>query len=217
MFNIAGFNVHFQSRFVCMLGLIRTVVFIASACIAGPAIATPLLLVEFTHKVNTIEAPSPPPGTVPFDFDASNSVTSVDFLSWEQNLGPSDSGITFVAPESVIAMANPAFFFPRTSYHLNTGPANSLTVSSLNNPFCNPDACVSVTVPNLSQYKVTSMERVIDELQLIDTQSRFYNLRATQRIRILGEQIPEPATLLLVLVVSGMLMASRQVDTFEFH
>jgi hypothetical protein len=110
--------------------------------------------------------------------------------------------MTFIASAAVTDGADLAIASPTTFYHLETGLANFSSGTSLRPPLplCQADECVRVFVPqpDLAEYTVTSVERIIDQLVITRTQDEYYFLEAAQRIRILGERIPEPGTIILV-------------------
>ena len=182
-----------------------------------PGQAAPVLLAEFWHRnVMAVESPSPPPPTVPYFFAADNSTTGQSFLFWQDDYGPSNVGMTFLAPQDVLEDANLSIVLPTARFYFSTGPANIAGPLRLTNPSCG-DSCVQVLVPDITRYTVTSVERIIDQLELID-QSQFgtYILKGAQRIRYWGELIPEPSTAALVFVglSAGIAMRSRRMRNY---
>jgi hypothetical protein len=170
---------------------------------ATPTYAEPILLVEFTHRVITAEGSIPPLGTVPFRFVASEQFPP--FVSWRDEYGPSDVGMTFSAPSEVVEGANSAFASPIAEYFLETGPANfstSVRLPSVAGPSaCLPIApeCLRTFVPDVRDYSVTSVERIVDELMITPIGGELYTLRATQRIQVFGVRIPEPGSIVLLI------------------
>jgi hypothetical protein len=91
--------------------------------------------VEFTHRVGAVEIGEPLPRSVPFDFDAAE-LFPLHYLSWREEYGPSDVGMTFVAPADVIDAADQAIASPTAGYYLETGPANFSTPTTLPTSNC---------------------------------------------------------------------------------
>jgi hypothetical protein len=150
--------------------------------------AAPMLLMEFTHKVVTVESSATLSAPIPFHLEAYESGPSPEpvYFDWDDEYEASDVGMTFFAPEGVIVGANQAFASPRADYVLETGPANRLHVES-NDTFCQPNACVMRHVPDLTNYRVTSVRRIIDQFEV---DLLFEVFRGAQRIQFWGEQLP---------------------------
>jgi hypothetical protein len=157
--------------------------------IAPSTEAAPIPIVDFYHRnVMSLSGPSPPPATISFDFEAGTSLMG-EFLSWEDDYGPSDVGMTFVAPQAVVDDANLSLVLPNVKFHLRSGPVSFSNSIVINSPICG-FGC-ELFVPDFTRYKVTSVERVIEQLEFIDQpQAGTYIYKAGQRIRYLGEPIP---------------------------
>jgi hypothetical protein len=172
----------------------KTQILLFVACIlcvvAGPANAAPILLVEFSDSVTTAELGNPSPATVPFDFDAYDPILSLTYADWRQEYGPSDVGMTFSAPAEIVTGVNQAISSPTSKYLLETGPANF----SSERPFYLP------------AHTVTTVERIIDRLEILPPAGDFYVLNAAQRVRIWGSPIPEANTISLLLIGVGQFM-----------
>jgi hypothetical protein len=172
----------------------RTV--LLSAILAGgvavPIQGAPIPLLEFTHGVLAVESAEPLPATAPFRFVANEQGQFPPYFSWEEEYGPSDTGMTFVAPQEVAAGANSAIRSPTANYFFETGPANFSDPLMLNSG--------TIFVDDVTLYTVTLVERIIDRLIITRTQGDFYFLEAAQRIRFWGEPVPEPSGLALALL-----------------
>jgi hypothetical protein len=159
--------------------------------------AAPKLLVEFMHSASPFELGIPTPTTIPFEILAGPR------LRWREQYGPGDVGKTFFAPEEVVEGANLAVSVPNTAYLMETGPANFNSGPTVKRPLseCLPNDCVRLFVGqlDLTDYRVTSVERIVDQLVITPLGNEFYTLSATQRIHFFGELIPEPGTLALLL------------------
>jgi hypothetical protein len=183
-------------------------------CVSLTAISTttvqaaPSLLVEFRHSVAAVEGGSPP-ATVLFDFTAYDTISGAQFLLWEDDYGPSDVGMTFLAPHDVLQDANLSIVRPNTTFNLTTGPANFSDPLSFTAALCGPSTCLQVFVSDLSRYTVTRVERIVDELRFLARPDGFYGLGATQRIRYWGDRIPEPSSALLALLAFAIEAARR--------
>jgi hypothetical protein len=157
-------------------------------CVAGLAttacLATPILLVEFRHNEIAVERSIALPTTVPFDFDAYDPTLSLSYLGWLEEYGPTDVGMTFLAPTEIVEGANLAIASPTSKYLLETGPANFSSERSF----------------YLPSHTVTSVERIVDQLTITRTQGDLYFLEAAQRIQIWGVPIPEPNTIALFII-----------------
>jgi hypothetical protein len=162
--------------------------------------AAPIPIVEFYHRnAMAVQAPSPPPATISFDFSASDLHSGLQFLSWHADYAPADVGMTFTAPHDVVDDANLSIVRPNTVFLLRSGPVSFSNSIIINSPICG-FGC-QVYVPDITRYKVTSVERIVEQLEFID-QPGFgtYIYKAGQRIRYLGELIPEPSTITMVLL-----------------
>jgi hypothetical protein len=182
-----------------------------------PGNAAPVLIAEFWHRnVMAVKTPSPPPLAVPFSFGADNSSTGQSFLFWQDNYGPSNTGMTFLAPQDVVDDANVSIVLPTARFAFSTGPANISDPLRLTNPSCG-DSCVQVLVPDITRYTVTSVERINEQLEFID-QPQFgtYILKGGQRIRYLGELIPEPSAIVLFLLAlcAGTAITPRRMRNY---
>ena len=175
--------------------LLRFVQFLLCLAVLPAQGAT--LLVEFTHKITALESGNPLPATVPFAA-AANETTVGNLFHWQDDYGPGDVGMTFNAPPEVVDGASLALSFPTARYLLDTGPANLSTETSFHPAFCQIDDCVHVRVPSVASHVVTSVERVIDQLQITRGQGDTYLLEAAQRIRFWGQPIPEPQTIVVL-------------------
>ena len=148
--------------------MIRSFLFptVLSVMIAPSTVAAPIPLVDFFHlNVMGLSVPSPPPATIPFDFEAGTSLMG-KFLSWEDDYGPGDVGMTFPAPQAVVDDANQSLVLPNVIFHLRSGPVSFSSSITINPPFCGPGC--QLFVPDITRYKVTSVERFIEQLELID-------------------------------------------------
>jgi hypothetical protein len=150
----------------------------------SPASAQPSLLWEFSDTITAVEFGDPLPTRVDFDFDAYDPNFSLSYVDWRDDYNPSDVGMTFIAPTDVIQGANRAIASPTSKYLLETGPANFSSERSF----------------YLPGYRVTSVERDVDELVITRTQGDLYFLEAAQTIRFWGEPIPEPASMAMLVV-----------------
>jgi hypothetical protein len=193
-------SVRFPVFLICMLGLV-----------AAPSEAA-TLLVEFTHKISTLESGNPLPTTVPFTVSAGER-TIGNLFYWQDEYGPGDVGMTFNAPTEVVEGATLAISFPTARYSLDTGPANFSTETSFHPAFCQINDCVHVLVPDVASHAVTSVERVIDQLQITRGQGDFYRLEAAQRIRFWGEPIPEPQTIVLLAAGIGWIASCYRCNS----
>lgn len=180
--------------------------FMSSTCQAAP-----ILLAEFKHDTIGLELElGNVPATVPFDFEAYYTSGGTDFLSWEDDYGPMDVGMTFVAPQEIVDLATLTIAMPVFTFSLKTGPANFSDPMSFTFGTCGPGTCIQRFVPDLSQYTVTRVERIIDKLQLNDAQGPFYHLSGAQTVRYWGVPVPEPfAAPLLLIGVAPLLLNHR--------
>jgi hypothetical protein len=123
---------------------------------------------------------------------AANETTVGNLFHWQDEYGPGDVGMTFIASAEIVNGANRAIATLDTRYLLQTGPANFSTATNLFAPHCEFNDCVRVLVANfdLPAHTITSVERIIDELNLTRGQGDFYLLEAAQRIRFWGEPVP---------------------------
>ena len=110
-------------------------------CIAAPALSAPVLLVEFTHNVETAELGNPLPAKLLFDFDVFERGQS-PYLSWPNEFGPSDVGKIFTAPTDLVNGAHIAIRSPTARYFFETGPANFSSELELSPAVCQTNECV---------------------------------------------------------------------------
>jgi hypothetical protein len=61
----------------------------------------------------------------------------------------------------------------------------------------------SVWVGFPSGYNITAVERVVDDLVITPIHETRYTVQFAQRVRIWGEPIPEPSTIVLFLMASA--------------
>jgi hypothetical protein len=176
-----------------------------------PGYAAPILLAEFWHRnVMALSGPSPPPATILFDFESGTSLMG-EFLSWETRYGTNDVGMTFVAPQNVVDDANMSIVLPDATFHLSSGGIRFSDPLRITSPSCG-DSCVQVLVPDITRYTVTSVERIIEQLEFIDQPlAGTYIFKTGQRIRYVGELIPEPSTTVLLFfgLSAGIVIRSR--------
>jgi hypothetical protein len=124
--------------------------------------------------------------------------------------------MTFLAPPDIVDKATLSIVLPNTTFGFSTGPANISGPLRLTNPSCG-DSCVQLLVPDITQYTVTSVERIIDQLEFIDQPGAgTYILKGAQRIRYLGVLIPEPSafSLLCLGLPIGIAMRSRRMRNY---
>jgi hypothetical protein len=176
---------------------------ILSVVIAASSEAAPVLVAEFWHRnVMALRAPSPPPATILFDFEAGTAIMG-EFLSWEDDYGTNDVGMTFAAPQDVVHDANVSIVLPDAIFHLSSGGVAFSSSLSMTSPSCG-NSCVQVLVPDITRYTVTSVERMIEQLELIDQPlAGTYIFKTGQRIQYFGEVIPEPSTTAMLLLAIG--------------
>jgi hypothetical protein len=158
--------------------------------VAGGVSAAPMLLMEFTHQVVAVESTEALSGPFPFRLEAYEDGFGADpgyvYFRWDDEYKASDVGMTFFAPPEVVAGASQAFASPRADYSLETGPGNLLHLEA-SDSFCQPNQCIMKHVPDLTTYWVTSVRRIIDQIEIEPLGEVF---RGGQRIQFWGEPIP---------------------------
>lgn len=198
--------------------------FVASSLLAAffvaPCRAAPMLLAQFTLRVGGPGGGSPP-ATVDFGYRAyqPGPFPTPIYFTWREPYQVSDVGATFLAPTAIIEGANAALRSATAEYSLDIAPAHFATWT-LNQPdSCSTRACLEVFVPDIAAHKVTSVERIIDQL-IITPEGDHYSLTAAQRIRLWGEPIPEPSTVALLVTAVGIALVTarnRRIRTLQAH
>jgi hypothetical protein len=176
---------------------------------AAPALAAPIPLVEFTYeKQPKFGGDFPPPvRDWEFQFSASLAPDGVPALFvWLGFYGMDDVGKTFPAPAHVVTGAGQALASESTNYTMFTagfsnpgGPSRLIDMIS-SNP-CNP--CARIRVPDPMAYRVTAVERVIDSL-IVENLGPNWVVGGKQTIRFLGELVPEPHTVAVLVIGFGL-------------
>jgi hypothetical protein len=176
--------------------------------------AQPISLVEFTYeKVPIFGGVSPPPvRDWEFGFSASLSPDGVPPLFvWFDVYGTDDVGKTFPATAEIVEGAAQALASSSAVYGMSTaGLADPSALGRLMDWIatpCNPCAVTFVADP--TNYRVTAVERVIDQLIVENTGFGTWIVGGKQTVRFSGEPIPEPSTIALWLTGVAFWMPSQ--------
>jgi hypothetical protein len=127
----------------------------------------------------------------------------VTLFEWFDLYGTDDVGKIFAAPNEVVNGAAEALSTPSSIYLMFTaGVSNPSAPGRLvdwNTANCNP--CARILVLDPTVYRVTAVERIIDDLIVQATQpGTTWVIGGKQTVRVLGEPVPEPTALLLLIV-----------------
>jgi hypothetical protein len=158
---------------------------------AAPSKSAPIVLKELSYSDGGTQFAATPT-SLPFDFriyEPDIFPTPV-YTTWLQNYSPADVGMSFFAPPEVVAGANAS----RTS---TTAVADLLVNGSA---FHSDFHSVWVDFP--PGHNITAIERIVDQLVITPVHETRYTVQFAQRVRIWGERIPEPGTILLLLIGS---------------
>ena len=168
--------------------------------IAARVSAAPIPVLEMKWQQADFENGSIP-ATVEFSFVAGDGF-GLNYLGWVANYSRSDVGISFWSPMAVVEGANVALSDLNASYNLRNGPGNSVGPFQLeldqeptSDPPCPlPGQCfgVAIYVDDVPSFRVTSVERVINYLELTDFFGN-WTISASQSIRYWASRFPNLA------------------------
>jgi hypothetical protein len=112
---------------------------------------------------------------------------------WFDVYGIDDVGKTFAAPEQVIEGAAQALASASTTYRMHTAgfsePSAPGRLMDWEAIPCNP--CAEIFVPDPTAYRVTAVERIIDQLIVENTGFGTWVVGGKQTVRFRGEPVPE--------------------------
>jgi hypothetical protein len=170
----------------------RTVVLtvVLTVSFAAPTRSAPIVLKQLSQTDGGTQFATTPT-SLPFGFfiNEPNVFPTPVYASWTQNYSPADVGISFFAPADVVAGATAA----RSS-------ATALAYLEVNGGVFNLSQPWSSGFP--LNHKITAIERIVDQLVITPIHETRYTVQFAQRVRIWGEPIPEPGTIILILVGS---------------
>jgi hypothetical protein len=162
--------------------------------------AEPILLVEI-HNVGSSSLTSGEP-EMGFHFDI-----GIQGSDWGVLATQNDVGKTFFAPSDLLQIYNehltsPEFLFVSltccgaTAHSFGAPPA--LNFGNVGRPFVTVTRVAPNLGPNLVGYVLTDLTQTIDDITITHVSDMRYNRSDAHTVRIYGEVVPEPATLLLV-------------------
>jgi hypothetical protein len=157
---------------------------------AAPTRSAPIFLKELSQSDGGTQFATTPT-SLPFSFyiNEPNVFPTPVYASWTQNYSPADVGMSFLAPADVVAGATAA----RSS-------ATALAYLEVNGGVFNLSQPWSSGFP--LNHRITSIERIVDQLVITPIHETRYTVQFAQRVRIWGEPIPEPRSLFLFLMGS---------------
>lgn len=173
---------------------------------AAPARAAMIPLLEMKWQQVDFEL-GPVPATVEFRFIATAG-NEINYLRWIAEHGPSDVGNSFWAPADVVDGANAALKSSDARYTFMNGIGNYMAdvpipidQAPTSEPPCPTagDRCfgVAIYVDDIERHTVTSVERVLNYLDLTGPTGNFV-VTASQSIRYWGTIVPEPSAVMLL-------------------
>jgi hypothetical protein len=150
---------------------------------------------------------NPPERDWEFGFSAyAGPLGNITLFEWFDSYGTDDVGKTFSAPTEVVNGAEQALSSPSSIYLMFTaGLSNPSAPGRLidwNTGNCNP--CAKILVPDPTAYRVTAVERVVDDLIVeATTPGSTWVIGGKQTVRFSGEPVPEPATIAILAMGIG--------------
>jgi hypothetical protein len=170
--------------------------------------AAPLLLVEMNYQTLRYGGEGDPPvRDWEYGFSAYPSFDGPPLFEWFDVYGVDDIGKTFPAPDDVVDGAAFALASSSTYYYMTTAgsatPSATERLSDMEQPPgpCNAHLCARLFVADPTTYRVTVLERLIDDLFAVrPTGSGSWIVGGNQVVRFWGEPIPEPRPVQLVLI-----------------
>jgi hypothetical protein len=177
---------------------------IFAICSLRSAIAAPMPLIEFSYETTNFQG-GLLPSAAPFSFlveDERTPQPALKYVDWAGDYRPADVGVSFFAPAGIVAGANLGLASATALYSMKIGSTNFSSSAILNalptgtnQLACQGFPCKNPLVPNLREFTVTAVERIINELQLSNIQpNQSYLLEGKQTIRFWGVRVPEPPT-----------------------
>jgi hypothetical protein len=205
---------------LCHFGTAKRIVlsafFSSTLCFTcRPVTAAPIPLVEFSYvKVPQFGGVSPPPvRDWEFGFSASLALDGNPALfEWFDSYGADDVGQSFQAPVQVVSGAAQALASESTRYLMFTAglsdpSAPGRLIDWASSSSCNP--CAQILVADPTVYRVTAVERVINELIVENTGFGTWVIGGKQTIRFIGEPIPEPHSVAILALAFAYCAALR--------
>lgn len=138
------------------------------------------------------------------------------YVAWVDLYGMSDIGASFFAPPHLVAGADAAIDSATAYYWMTTASAADpsglgrlMDLAPPNGRICNGTPCLEILVTDLAAYKVTALERIIDNLVVESTGFGTWVVGGKQTVRFSGEPVPESSSVALALLASVIKMSVR--------
>jgi hypothetical protein len=166
-------------------------------CHADFAQGAPILLAEWTRdQAPRLRVGEAPGTTLQYHFLMSFSPLGG---GWTQNVAANDVGMTFLAPPETVHVLNEALISDQTILGGSVG-SDADFHNTIANWLVWPDGAMGITynqlVPQLPDYNLTEIARTVNSFVLQPLGTDTFRFGGSQTIRLYGELVPEPTTLL---------------------
>jgi hypothetical protein len=179
----------------------------------GSASAEPVLLGEWFRSQSYNQQSALPP-TIPFRFTSRYDINFTEFIggTWTQNIGHADVGQTFDAPQAVVDSLGESLRYMDVRFGGGIGNTNLDIIAPLSGHLQARESYTQY-VSALTDYRVTRITRTIDSLILQPgSDSGNHREGGMQTVRLYGERIPEPTSVLLFALSALAIFAMRPTN-----